>query len=119
MRELINLNPNSYIERQADLETQERYLQPLEWLLNINLRKEKKNMVDLNKIQNDIEALKSLSAEEYCAEEVRKIYADFEASRAKKIEELEVALRIYEAYKIVEEPSVQEDVENVEHAEEL
>ena len=71
-------------------------------------------MVDLEKIKADIEALRSLNAEEYCKEEVAKIYADFEESRERKINELATALEIYEKYKIIEEEPVAEDVENVE-----
>lgn len=68
-------------------------------------------MVDLQKIKLDIEALKSLTAEEYCKEEVAKIYADFEASRASKVHDLETSLEIFAKYQIVEEePSSNEEV---------
>lgn len=60
-------------------------------------------MVDIEKIKSDIEALRELSAEEYCKEEVAKVYADFEASREKKIADLETALEIYDKYQIVED----------------
>lgn len=64
-------------------------------------------MVDLEKIRLDIEALKSLTAEEYCKEEVAKIYADFESSRASKVHDLEISLEIFEKYQIVEETSAE------------
>ena len=67
-------------------------------------------MVDLKKIEADIEALKTLNAEEYCKEEVAKIYADFEASREAKIQKLENALAVYSEYDIVE-PSTEEVIE--------
>lgn len=61
-------------------------------------------MVDLEKIKLDIEALKSLTAEEYCKDEVAKIYADFEASRTSKVHDLETSLEIFAKYQVVEEP---------------
>lgn len=60
-------------------------------------------MVDIEKIKSDIEALRVLTAEEYCKEAVAKIYADFETSREKKIAELGTSLEIFEKYQIVEE----------------
>lgn len=66
-------------------------------------------MVDLEKIKLDIEALKNLTAEEYCREEVAKIYADFEASRASKVHDLEISLEIFAKYQVVEEPETNND----------
>lgn len=66
-------------------------------------------MVDLEKIRLDIEALKNLTAEEYCREEVAKIYADFEASRASKVHDLETAIEIFAKYQVVEEPETNND----------
>lgn len=60
-------------------------------------------MVDIEKIKEEIEALKVLNAQEYCAEQVAKIYADFEASRDAKIYEFERALEIFEQYQVIEE----------------
>ena len=71
-------------------------------------------MVDIEKIKLDIEELKNLSAEEYCKEQVEQIYADFEASREKKIAELETSLEIFEKYQVVEEVEVDETAETVE-----
>lgn len=68
-------------------------------------------MVDIEKIKSDITNLELLTAEEYCKEAVEKIYADFEESRAKKIEELRTSLEIFDKYQIVEET---EEVENTE-----
>lgn len=67
-------------------------------------------MVDVEKIKSDIDALNELTAEEYCKEQVAKIYADFEASRDKKIADLETALKIYEDYQI-KEAEDQEDAD--------
>ena len=68
-------------------------------------------MVDLEKIKLDIEALKNLTAEEYCKEEVAKIYADFEASRASKVHDLETSLEIFAKYQVVEEqPAETEEI---------
>lgn len=69
-------------------------------------------MVDIEKIKLEIEKLKALTAEEYCADAVAKIYADFEASREEKVKELETALVIFEQYQIKAEP-VAEPVEAV------
>lgn len=66
-------------------------------------------MVDIEKIKSDIEQLRNLSAVEYCKEDVEKIYADFEASREKKIAELETSLQIFEKYQIVENPESEEE----------
>lgn len=71
-------------------------------------------MVDVEKIKAEIEALKGLSAEEYCAEAVAKIYADFEASRNAKIHDLTVALEIFDKFQIVEEPAVEENINQTE-----
>lgn len=72
-------------------------------------------MVDLEKIKAEIQALRELNADEYLADEIAKLKADFEASREQKIHEFERALEIYEQYQVVEE---QEDevVENVAEA---
>ena len=64
-------------------------------------------MVDLEKIKLDIEALKNLTAEEYCKDEVAKIYADFEASRASKVHDLETSLEIFAKYQVVEETTAE------------
>lgn len=72
-------------------------------------------MVDVEKIKADIEALKTLKAEEYCAEDVAKLYADFELSRENKIKELQTSLEIFEKYQIIEESEV--PAENTETAE--
>lgn len=69
-------------------------------------------MVDIKKIEEQIEALKVLNAQEYCAEEVAKIYAEFEASREAKIHEFERALEIFEQYQIIEEEP--QEFENLE-----
>ena len=71
------------------------------------------NKVDVERIKAEIEALKGLSAEEYCAEAVAKIYADFEASREAKIRDLTVALEIFDKFKIIEEP-VEEAINEME-----
>ncbi len=68
-------------------------------------------MVDVEKIKSDIEALKELTAEEYCKDQVAKVYADFEASRDKKIADLETALKIFEDYKVIEQGSTEADAE--------
>ena len=68
-------------------------------------------MVDVEKIKGDIDALKELTAEEYCKEQVAKIYADFEASRDKKIADLETALKIYEDYTVIEQGETEVDAE--------
>lgn len=72
-------------------------------------------MVDIKRIEMEIEALKNLSAEQYCAEEIAKIIADFEASREKKINELQRALEIFAEYQVVETAEEQ----NVETTEEV
>lgn len=76
-------------------------------------------MVDVEKIKSEIEALKNLNAEEYCREEVEKLYADFEASKEAKIHDLEVALEVFEKYQVIEETeeTTEEATENVENAE--
>jgi len=68
-------------------------------------------VVDVERIKSDIEELKNLSAEEYCKEEVARVYADFEASREKKIAELETSLQIFEKYQIVENPESEDENE--------
>jgi len=68
-------------------------------------------MVDVEKIKADIDALKELTAEEYCKDEVARIYADFEASKEKKIADLEIALEVYDKYKVVEEDAVEEEAD--------
>ena len=75
-------------------------------------------MVDVEKIKSDIEALKTLNAEEYCKEEVAKIYADFEASREQKVKELETSLVIFEKYQVVEENPDNYTIDIAENVEE-
>lgn len=86
----------------ADQRTQDWYLQPLKRLIDTYIKRREK-MVDIEKIKEEIEALKVLNAQEYCAEQVAKIYADFEASRDAKIYEFERALEIFEQYQVIEE----------------
>ena len=69
--------------------------------------------IETELINGTIDALKELTAEEYCKDEVARIYADFEASKEKKIADLEIALEVYEKYQVVEA----EDVEEPEEAE--
>lgn len=94
--------PLTSIVIEADKPVQDWYLQPI-GLLNIIFKKEANFMVDIEKIKAEIEALKNLKAEEYCAEEVARIYAEFEASREEKIHDLEKALEIFDKFQIVEE----------------
>ena len=68
-------------------------------------------MVDVEKIKQEIEALKNLDAEDYCKEAVAKIYEEFEKNRSSNIRDLEKALEIFEKYQIVEEEPTEEPVE--------
>lgn len=96
--------PLTAIVRRAEKPIEDWYLQPLSWLVDIIIKnRRKKNMVDLEKIKIEIEALKNLNAEEYCKDAVAKIYADFEATRETEIAKLENALEIFDKYQIVEE----------------
>lgn len=72
-------------------------------------------MVDIEKIKKEIEDLKNLNAQEYCAEAVAKVYADFEATRESEIAKLESALTVFENYQIIEQ--TEEASDNVENAE--
>lgn len=74
-------------------------------------------MVDIEKINAEIERLRTLNADEYLAEAVAKMKEDFEASRAEKIAELEKALEIFSQYQIVgEAEDNSEVVEEVQEA---
>lgn len=96
--------PLTMIVRRADKQIEDWYLQPLNWLVDIILKKRRfKKMVDFEKIKIEIEALKNLNAEEYCKEAVAKIYADFEANREIEIAKLENALEVFDKYQIVED----------------
>lgn len=56
--------------------------------------------INIEAIKNEIERLKNLTAEEYCKEEVEKIYANFEALRAEEVKELETSLAVAERFEI-------------------
>ena len=74
-------------------------------------------MVDIEKIKKEIEDLKNLNAQEYCAEAVAKIYADFEATRESEIAKLESALSVFESYQIVDNAEeVTAEIEDIEIA---
>lgn len=74
-------------------------------------------MVDIEKIKEQIETLKGLSAEEYCAEAVAKIYADFEHSRVEEIAKLETALSVFESYQVVDNAEeITAEIEDIEIA---
>lgn len=79
-------------------------------------KKEKTIMVDIEKINAEIERLKTLNADEYLAEAIAKLKADFEESRAEKIAELEKALEIFAQYQVVEEQVEENGEEQVEEA---
>ena len=97
----------------ADDEILNRY-QKVEMLLGINKGKElRKMVVDVEKIKAEIEALNTLNAEEFCAEAVAKLYADFEASRETKIADLEKVLDIMAKYEVVEEETAEEFIPEV------
>ena len=72
-------------------------------------------MVDIERIKAEIEALKSQKAEEYCKEQVEKLYADFEENRANEVSALEKSLEIFAKYQIVEP---EEDASNTEEVSE-
>ena len=97
------------IVRYADDELLNRY-QEVERLLGINNLKEIRTMVvDVEKIYAEIEALKTLNAEEFCAEAVAKLYADFEASREGKIADLEKVLEIVAKYEVIEDTNAEDE----------
>lgn len=101
------------IVRKADTELLNRY-QEVERLLGINKEKENNTMVvDVDKIYAEIEALKTLNAEEFCADEVAKLYADFEASRDTKIADLEKVLDIIAKFEVIEDTSADDYVAEV------
>lgn len=103
-------SPETELREYVDRGTEDRYLRLL-WSLNINIKKGESEVVDIEKIKSDIADLELLSAEEYCKEQVLKIYADFEESRAKKIAELKTSLEIFEKYQIAEEVVEEENGE--------
>ena len=70
-------------------------------------------VVDVDKIYAEIEALKTLNAEEFCADEVAKLYADFEASRDTKIADLEKVLDIIAKFEVIEDTSADDYVAEV------
>lgn len=74
-------------------------------------------MVDIERIKAEIERLKVLNAEEYCKDEVAKLYADFEESRARKIAEYEKALEIFDEFQIAEETEVIGEIDTNENGE--
>lgn len=76
-------------------------------------------MVDTEKIKMEIEKLKALTAEEYCADAVAKIYAEFEASREAKIKELEIALAIFAQYEIKADTDAEVTTDDEEKVEEV
>lgn len=105
---------NTYcIECVADAETIRSYQQFGKIVDKIKLKGERV-MVDIERIKVDIERLKTLNAEEYCADQVAKIYAEFEESRNKKISELERSLEIFNEYQVSEHT----EIKNEESAEE-
>lgn len=109
---LDNLNTPTELVQYVDRETEDRYLRPtFWWLLNMNIKKGGKRMVDIEKIKSDIANLELLTAEEYCKDDVARIYADFEANRERKVAELKTSLEIFERYQIVEETEEAEEVE--------
>lgn len=101
------------IVRKADTKLLNRY-QEVERLLGINKEKENNTMVvDVDKIYAEIEALKTLNAEEFCADEVAKLYADFEASRDTKIADLEKVLELIAKFEVIEDASADDYVAEV------
>lgn len=101
------------IVRMADDELLNRY-QEVERLLGINKKKEIiKMVIDVEKIKAEVEALKTLNAEEFCADAVAKLYADFEASRENKIADFEKVLDIMSRFEVVEEAPADEYIAEV------
>lgn len=78
-------------------------------------------MVDIEKIKAEIVALENLSADDYLAEKIAELKAEFEANREAKIKELKSALEIFDKYQIVEEVTeevAEEQNENPDYIEE-
>lgn len=74
-------------------------------------------VIDVERIKADIEALKNLTAEEYCREKVQLLYQEFEASRQNKIADLTKTLEVvqqYEQHDNVEAVTEPEYVQEVE-----
>jgi len=70
-------------------------------------------MVDIEKIKAEIERLQTLTADEFLAEEFDKMREEFEANKESKINDLNKALEIFDAYQVVEEQPVEEEDEEV------
>lgn len=70
-------------------------------------------MVDIEKIKAEIERLQTLTADEFLAEEFDKMREEFEANKESKINDLNKALEIFDAYQVVEEQPVEEEDEQV------
>ena len=75
-------------------------------------------MVDIERIKAEIVALENLSADDYLAEQIAQLKAEFEANREAKINELKKALEIFDKYQIVEEVTEEVAEENQEYTEE-
>lgn len=65
--------------------------------------------IDIERIEAEIERLKTLNADEYLAEKFAELKEEFEKTRAEKIAKLEEALSIFEEYQVVEEEEDDEE----------
>ena len=101
-KQIFNVKIIAPIICEASAEVLKSY-QQAERLVDKIKNKGVEEMVNIEQIKADIEALKTLTAEEYCKPQVETLYAEFEASREKKIAELESALDIFNKYQVEDE----------------
>lgn len=74
--------------------------------------------IDIERIEAEIERLKTLNADEYLAEKFAELKEEFEQTRAEKIAKLEEALSIFEEYQVVEDEE-EDDEEEEEDAQQV
>lgn len=72
--------------------------------------------INIEQVKAEIERLRTLNADEYLADKIAELKAEFEAKREQNIADLERFLELCDEYEVVEEVAEEEGEDNGQEA---